>query len=44
MTKISIEFEDGFYVARIVGKPTMKAKTLSKLLHKLTNYYKGQGQ
>ena len=44
MTKIQIEFEEGFYVAHIIGKPTMKAKTLSKLLHNLTKYYKGQGQ
>ena len=44
MTKISIEFVEGFYVATMWGKPTMKSKTLSRLLAKLAKFYKGQGQ
>jgi len=44
MNKIEIKYEQGFYVARIVGHPTMKAKTLSKLLDKMAKLYKGQGQ
>jgi len=43
MNKVEIKFIDGFYVAETRSGFVSKAKVLSKLLSKLSKYYKSQG-
>jgi len=42
MVKIKITFEDGFYKAVTYNHGEFKAKSLSKLLTKLSKFYKSQ--